>query len=165
MKNHSLIVTLVLLSTLYHMAYAVSIGDTTPDFKLPQVQGNHFKSLSDFHGKVVYLDFWASWCAPCRKSFPLMNTLYHKYKKQGLEVVAINMDEEDHSLQRFLQKSPVDFTLLRDQQQTTAEKFQVAVMPSSFLIDRSGHIRYIHQGFKTRDINIIEQHIQKLLAH
>ena len=91
---------------------AVLAADSAPDFKLPSAKG--MVELSKMKGKVVYVDFWASWCTPCRKSFPWMNDLHKKYKDQGLEVVAVNLDKSRAPIDEFLKKTPADFTIAYD---------------------------------------------------
>jgi DsbE subfamily thiol:disulfide oxidoreductase len=122
-----------------------------PDFTLKDREGR-VHTLADFKGHVVLVDFWASWCAPCKQSFPALNSLHQEFHDVGLEVVAINVDEDAKSAHEFLAgKSPV-MTVLFDPRGKSPEAFKVEGMPSSFLIDRDGHIRFRHQGFteKTR---------------
>jgi len=141
---------------------AVLAADAAPDFKLPSAKG--MVELSKLKGKVVYVDFWASWCTPCRKSFPWMNTLYKKYKDQGLEVVAVNLDKSRESIDDFLAKTPVDFTIAYDPSGGAATSYKVSGMPSSYLIDRSGQLQTSHIGFRDKDKDEIEGKIKELLV-
>ncbi|MEE4245337.1 MAG: TlpA disulfide reductase family protein [Kangiellaceae bacterium] len=135
-----------------------------PNFRLTDITSGKQVSLSDYRGKVVYLDFWASWCGPCRKSFPAMQAIYDAKKQQGFEVVTINLDENSKLGQNFLNEFPVTFTNLFDAQKTTPEAYQVSSMPSSYLIDRSGNIRLAHRGFKGSDKESIAKAIDILLS-
>lgn len=143
---------------------AANVGETAPQFSLASLQQNQAVSLKQFQGKVVYLDFWASWCAPCRTAFPLLNKLQHKLKAQGFEVVAINLDEDKANADRFVKEFAVDFTVLRDAKGEWADKFVVESMPTSFIIDKQGIIQHIHHGFVSDDIVELEQKITRLLA-
>lgn len=154
----------VLLSSYSLNTYASEVGQPAPVFTLPSLLQDQPVSLAQFNGKVVYVDFWASWCAPCRTSFPLFNALQQKLKDQGLEVVAINLDENQANAERFLKDFPVVFTLLRDSTGEWADKYVVEAMPTSFIIDRQGIIQNIHHGFNSEDINELEQKIVQLLA-
>ncbi|OOV86566.1 TlpA disulfide reductase family protein [Oceanospirillum linum] len=130
---------------------------------LPDVNGGA-ASLSDFKGKVVLVDFWASWCGPCRQSFPWMNQLQETYRAEGLEVVAINLDHEAGLAKEFLQDLPVQFTVLLDTDAQLPEEYGVIGMPSSYLIDRNGKIRAQHIGFHSDRVKAYEDNIKVLLA-
>ena len=132
-----------------------------PELQLPTRNGTF--QLSDFRGKVIYLDFWASWCKPCKKSFPWLNEIQHQYKDQGLEVVAVNLDEDREKSRKFLQQMPANFLIAYDPEGQSAERFKITGMPSSFLIDRNGYIRERHIGFRVKDIRKKEFAIEKLL--
>ena len=106
--------------------------------------------LAQYRGKVVVVDFWASWCAPCRRSFPWMNAMQAKYGGEGLVIVAVNVDRERSAADRFLAEVPADFRIYYDNQGAVAEEFGVAAMPSSFVIGRDGSIIAQHMGFKVR---------------
>ena len=133
-----------------------------PDFALPTTNGT--VSLQQLQGKVVYVDFWASWCIPCRQSFPWMATMSDKYGAQGLQVVAINLDKSRDLADAFLDKYPASFTVAFDPYGKTAERFHVQAMPSSFLIDRTGKIVLVHEGFDARNADTVESKIKEALA-
>ena len=103
--------------------------------------------LAQYRGKVVYLDFWASWCKPCRHSFPWMNDMQQKYSADGLAIVAINLDEQHADAEKFLKETPADFTVIYDPEGKLAEQYGIYGMPSSFLIGRDGQVLQKHQGF------------------
>ncbi len=130
---------------------------------LPNVKGGA-ASLADFKGKVVLVDFWASWCSPCRQSFPWMNKLQQQYQAEGLEVVAINLDQEVELATDFLQEVPAQFTVLLDTDAQLPGEYGVMGMPSSYLIDRNGKIRAQHIGFHSDRVKGYEDTIKALLA-
>jgi thiol-disulfide isomerase/thioredoxin len=122
--------------------------------------------LTAFKGQVVYLDFWASWCAPCRTSFPWMNRLQGELGSDGLVVIAVNVDRERADADRFLREHPAQFRIVYDPDGLLPEKFGVQGMPTSFLIDRNGRVQSRHEGFLLRDRDALRQQIRALLlAH
>lgn len=147
------------------VASAVEAGQPAPQFTLPSLAQDKPTALDSFKGKVVYLDFWASWCAPCRTSFPILNKLHEKLKAQGFEVVAINVDEDKSNAEKFLKEIPVSFTVLRDATGEWADKqYAVESMPTSFIIDKQGVIQMVHKGFTSDDVAELEHKITELLA-
>ncbi len=120
--------------------------------------------LSRYHGQVVYIDFWASWCGPCRQSFPWMKSLQDTYAHQGFAVVAVNLDRDHGDAERFLGEFNPDFTILFDPAGDLAEKFDIHGMPASVLIDRRGVLRFTHVGFRPADSQAYENQIAELLA-
>ena len=119
--------------------------------------------LSKWRGQVVLLDFWASWCAPCRESFPWMARMREAYAGRGLVVVAVNLDENPEAAARFLAGARGDFVHLRDPEGRIAEAYAVAVMPSSLLFDREGRPVYRHEGFRSERTGEYERHIVEIL--
>ena len=120
-------------------------------------------SLDQYRGKVVYLDFWASWCKPCRKSFPWMNELTRQLPTDQFSVVTINLDEETEAMQDFLRKVPANFPVYHDASGIYAEKFQLKGMPTSLLIDRNGDIVSRHTGYYEKKKSTIQSEIKALL--
>jgi len=122
--------------------------------------------LAAFKGQVVYLDFWASWCVPCRESFPWMNRLQDELGKDGLVVIAVNVDRERAEADRFLREHPAQFRIVYDPDGLFPEKFGVRGMPTSFLIDRNGHVQSRHEGFLLGNRDALTQQIRALVrAH
>ncbi|MEI6745214.1 MAG: TlpA disulfide reductase family protein [Methylococcaceae bacterium] len=162
------IIATLALATFALTANATEVGQPAPQFTLPTLKTDSPIALKQFAGKVVYLDFWASWCAPCKTSFPLLNKLQAKLKaeaqNQGFEVVAVNLDEDKALGEKFLQEVPVDFTVLRDEKGEWADKYVVESMPTSFIIDKNGVVQKIHHGFNSDDIKELEAKITELLA-
>ncbi len=120
--------------------------------------------LNAFAGKVVYLDFWASWCAPCRQSFPWMSAMQKAYQAQGLTVIAVNVDHDRADADSFLRQFQPQFQVWFDPQGSWAEKFKVSGMPTSIIIDRHGVPRFTHIGFWPGDSDVSAQQIRELLA-
>ncbi len=128
-------------------AYSLETGDTAPDIRLPYINQEGHLSIKDLKGTVVYIDFWASWCAPCRKSLPKLNALREIFKSEGFEVYAINLDESVVDARKFLKDIPVNYPVLWDETGKSAELFKISGMPTAYLIDRDGIVRWVHQGF------------------
>ncbi len=120
--------------------------------------------LGEVKGKLVWVDFWASWCEPCRRSFPWLNQMQARYAPQGLEVIGINLDSDKAAAQKFLREVPAHFTLKFDPEGKVATKFDVQAMPSSFLLDASGNVVASHLGFRLTDTAQYEAQIKKALS-
>ena len=144
-------------------AFGVEVGETAPDFMLPVLGGESTRSLSDSRGKVRYLDFWASWCPPCRISVPEIVALQEALGSDRFTVIAINVDERLDDAVRFLKRYPVNYENLSDSQGTTAQAYALRGMPASFVIDPEGRVTLVHTGFKPGDMKAIRTHIVKLL--
>ncbi|HSC46960.1 MAG TPA: TlpA disulfide reductase family protein [Gammaproteobacteria bacterium] len=132
--------------------WVLTVSAATPDL-----------DLSQYRGKVVYLDFWASWCKPCRQSFPWMNRMQDKYGDQGLVIIAVDEDEDRADADRFLKELPAKFQVLYDSQGKLAEEYKLIGMPSSFIIDRAGAVHSRHAGFHESSPAEYEAEIQSLL--
>jgi thiol-disulfide isomerase/thioredoxin len=121
-------------------------------------------ALQPVSGKVIWVDFWASWCVPCRRSFPWMNTMHEKYGSQGLQIIAVNLDKDRVLADGFLAEVPAQFSLRFDPAGNLAKEFAVQAMPSSYLLDADGKVLASHYGFKTADAPDYERAIQEALA-
>lgn len=151
----------------------VAAQTSATDFNLPSLalQGTSSAaatstiSLQQFRGKLVYLDFWASWCAPCKRSFPWMNQMQKTYGEQGLQIIAINLDVNRDDAVSFLQSTPADFLIAYDAKGVSAQAYAVKGMPSSFLIDRNGNILHRHAGFNASSALTMEAEIKAALAN
>ena len=115
-------------------------------------------------GKVVYVDFWASWCAPCKQSFPWLNEMHARYREQGLEIVGVNVDMRRGDADQFLAQIPARFTLAFDTHGDTAGRYAAKGMPTSYLVGRDGTIVATHIGFKAEDKGRIEGEIRRALG-
>lgn len=144
-------------------ARAIAPAALAPDFTLPGPAGE-VVSLAAHRGRVVWLDFWASWCAPCRRSFPWMNAMHARYGPQGLAVVAVNLDARDAPARRFLAEHPADFTVLFDPTGESARRYGVRAMPTSVLIGADGRVVATHAGFRDDDATALEASIRDALA-
>lgn len=143
---------------------AVTLGQAAPDFEL-KGEGATQVRLSALKGKVVYLDFWASWCGPCRQSFPWMNDMQTKYGSRGLQVVGVNLDAKDSDARNFLAETNARFLLAFDNNGITPKQFGIKGMPTSYLIDREGRVVFEHVGFNLSKAPTLEKEIAKLLEH
>lgn len=143
---------------------AVEPGAAAPDFRLMPFSGTQPVSLSDYRGRVVLADFWASWCSPCRQSLPLYNGLQADFPASDFAIVAIGLDEDAADARAFLREHRVDYTALQNPDGSVAQAFGLKGMPSSYLIDRKGIVRYVHVGFEPRDIDALKREIAALIA-
>jgi len=121
-----------------------------PDFTLPAMDGSELR-LSELKGQVVMVNFWATWCGPCRQEMPLLQQLQAKYEPLGFTLVGINVEPDSAGALTWLQKAPVTFPILFDRQNEVAERFGVQGMPSSVFIDRAGKVRHVHRGYQPGD--------------
>lgn len=133
-----------------------------PDFTLKTLDGRNMK-LSELAGNVVMINFWASWCAPCRVEMPKLNDLYNKYKDLGFVLLGVNVEQQEQPPRNFLKKRPVDFPILLDKGNDVSKQYNVIAMPTTVLVDRSGNMRYVHQGYKEGDEKKYRKMIKKLL--
>ena len=138
------ILAMLILGTVLGTAAPIKEGDAFPDLVKCNLEG----TLPDLHGKVVLVDFFASWCEPCKESFPIMEELHQKYGSKGLVIVAVNLDKNKSDMDDFLKKHTADFTIVRDAASKLVGQVKIPTMPSSFLLDRNGRVHAFHRGFK-----------------
>jgi thiol-disulfide isomerase/thioredoxin len=136
-------------------------GQPAPAFDLPGTSGQ--VRLADMRGKLVYVDFWASWCAPCKQAFPFLNEMQDKYGARGFQVVGINVDAKRSDADKFLASTPAKFTLAFDDKGETPKAFAVKGMPSSYLVGPDGRVIAVHVGFKDDDRKALEDKIRSAL--
>jgi thiol-disulfide isomerase/thioredoxin len=144
-------------------AWSVAAGDTAPACSAHLLDGGRPVSLADYRGKVVYLDFWASWCAPCRESFPFMNELQGDLGDKGLQILGISVDKTADEAHRFLAHYPAKFTTALDTAAACPSAFRLEGMPSSYIIDRTGVVRAVHIGFHDSDRSEIRSKVLEIL--
>ena len=159
MRKVSSVVNLLGMFLFVLFSTSAIAAENASDFNLPTK--DRTIQLSGLRGRVVYLDFWASWCPPCRKSFPWMEEMYQRYEKQGLTVVAVNLDKDKALADKFLETMPAKFTVAFDPQGKVAEQYRLQGMPTSYLIDRQGRIHSSHIGFRESDTGKLESVIKK----
>jgi thiol-disulfide isomerase/thioredoxin len=155
----------LILSALALSAGSVSaqeVGSRAPAFDL--ATSAKPVRLADLKGQVVYLDFWASWCAPCKQSFPFMSEMQAKYGARGFTVIGVNVDQKREDADKFLASTPAKFTVGYDTSGKVAEVYQPKGMPTSYLIGADGKVRAVHVGFKDSQREQIEREIQSALA-
>ncbi len=144
-------------------AQATEAGQPAPLFALPTAKGDTV-ALDKLRGKVVYVDFWASWCGPCRRSFPWMNEMQQKYGARGFTVVAVNVDKKRADAEKFLAQYPANFTIVYDETGNTPTAYAVKGMPSSYLLDAKGTVTFVERGFLDEHKADLEARVQALLA-
>lgn len=157
MKNKSLtrksiysvfakIITVVLLSGSLKVA-ALEVGQLAPDFTLKNTQGENI-NLAEQRGQIIVINFWASWCGPCRKEMPILQTLHNKYKSLGATVWGVNVEQENQAGKDFLADLTLDFPIFFDDSNTITAKYQIEAMPTTVIIDRNGKVRHLFRGYK-----------------
>jgi peroxiredoxin len=152
----------VLLSC--QIALAADIGQKAPDFKAPALDGKSRLSLSAYRGKVVYLDFWASWCPPCLTSLPQLEELRKQFPSDQFQILAVNVDQDPQKARKFLERTKVGYPSATDPRGSIPTTFGIETMPTSFLIDRGGVIRYVHHGFRKGDTAPLRERIAQLIG-
>jgi len=139
-------------------------GSPTPDFKGKTTHNGEIK-LSDFLGKVVLIDFWASWCPPCREEMPELVKFYNSHKDQKFELIAVNIDNDSENMHHFLDKlfPKPGFPIVVDDEQQIPSLFNIEAMPTTIFIDKNGKIRFRHDGFKKSYVNDFNEELAQLL--
>ncbi|HVE48081.1 MAG TPA: TlpA disulfide reductase family protein [Casimicrobiaceae bacterium] len=163
MRIKALLTVFALSVVVTTSACALTLGDAAPPLVLPTASGETVE-LAKLRGKVVYVDFWASWCGPCRRSFPWMNAMLSTYREQGLEIVAVNVDKKREDAEKFLSVSPARFTIVYDHSGSTPAAWQVKAMPTSYLVDSKGTIVLVEGGFRDERKAEIEARIRAALG-
>ncbi len=163
----SIIFLVIELFSISFVFAEAKVGAIVPDCQLSQLShdiSTTGMSLSELRGQVIYVDFWASWCPPCVKSFPFLNQLELNLKDKGFQVIGVNLDEDVADAKDFLNRYPAEFLIALDPDKQCAKDLNVIAMPSSYLIDRKGMIRKIHHGFRMGDVQGIQFAIERVLA-
>lgn len=142
---------------------ATPIGAPAPDFTLKRDSGENMR-LSELRGEVVMINFWATWCAPCRQELPLLNSLYDQYRKVGFSLLAINVDDDPANARAMARKLGLKFPVLLDTDKRISRLYDVTAMPSTWLIDRDGRVRYVHRGYVSGVERAYQTEVRELLA-
>lgn len=143
--------------------HALSVGARAPEIGLRDLSGNQV-SIASLRGRVVIVDFWASWCAPCREEMPVLNSLHQRYGSRGLSIVGVSQDRNVANARSFVAQHRVAFPVVHDASQAVARRYQPPRMPSSYVIDRNGVVRHVHAGFRAADAAALEREVSALLA-
>ncbi len=157
-----LFVATVLGLLLFSTAMAENISGPAPDFTLKSNRGKNIK-LSELRGQVVLLNFWASWCGPCRQEMPLLEKLYQRYQPLGFTLLGINVEEDTRQAKTLLKDVKVSFPILFDNKNSVSERYDISAMPSTILVDRDGNMRYLHKGYKAGDEATYRKWVKSLL--
>lgn len=149
------------------VAWAAGVTAATPsagapDFTLPSLDGPNLR-LQEQRGQVVMINFWATWCGPCREEMPHLSRLYDKYRPSGFTVLAVNIDEEPHKAARLAKQLGLPFPVLLDADKKVSRLYDLSAMPSTVLIDRDGRVRYLHRGYRSGYEVTYDQQIRELL--
>ncbi|HEX6994625.1 MAG TPA: TlpA disulfide reductase family protein [Gammaproteobacteria bacterium] len=147
------------------LASAVGAGEISgpaPNFSLPSRSGEQV-SLEDLKGQVVMINFWATWCGPCRKEMPHLEALHQRYANLGFTLLGVNVDEDTSGVEEFLKETPVSFEVLFDPENEVSELYDVVAMPSTVMVDREGNLRYMHHGYQSGYENEYQAQIRALL--
>jgi peroxiredoxin len=139
------------------------VGNAAPAFSRPAVEGGASISIASLQGKVAIVDFWATWCEPCKKSFPKLEELNVKYRNSGLQIVGVSEDDDAGGIPMFAKELGTKFPLVWDQEKSIAAKWQPKSMPCTFVVDKNGIVRFVHFGFHDGEEVAIEQEVKSLL--
>ena len=154
--------TLIAAAVVAFPALAGELSGVAPDFTLDAREGGQV-SLSELRGNVVMINFWATWCGPCREEMPHLEALHQRYSDLGFTLLGVNVEEDSRLSDRFLAETPVSFDILFDPQNGVSELYDVVAMPSTVLVDRDGNMRYIHHGYKPGYENDYQTQVRALL--
>jgi peroxiredoxin len=160
MKNRIAVIAAALAIAL--PALASPAGAPAPQFTLT-ARGGRDVSLAQYHGQVVMINFWASWCGPCRQEMPLLESIYKKYNKLGFTLLGVNVEPDSQAADDWLKATPVSFPILYDKESKVSKLYDVAGMPSTVIIDRRGKLRLLHRGYKPGDENEYLDSIRSLI--
>jgi thiol-disulfide isomerase/thioredoxin len=155
----SLVIAAALLAV---PAIAADATGPAAEFEL-QSRAGEAVALSRFKGQVVLINFWATWCGPCRKEMPLLEQIQKKYAPLGFTMLGVNVEEDTRLMEAFLKDVPVTFPILLDPANGVSKLYNVSAMPSTVIVDRKGNVRFIHQGYKTGDESKYQDLIRQLI--
>lgn len=133
-----------------------------PDFTLKSHSGQNIR-LSEYRGEVVLINFWASWCGPCRQEMPLLDELHNQYNALGFTVLGVNVEQDPYQARKLLKDMPVSFPVLFDDRSVVSKQYDVIAMPSTVLVDRNGNMRYLHKGYKPGLEEVYLEQVRELI--
>lgn len=144
-------------------AYSVDVEQIAPDFTLEALSGPNLR-LQEYRGQVVLINFWASWCGPCRQEMPVLDRLHQRYEEAGFAVLGVNVEGKRAPAEKIAKQSNVSFPVLIDASQSVSKKYDLEAMPSTVMVDRDGKIRYIHRGYKPGDESKYLEVVKQLIS-
>lgn len=154
---------IVFISCVFHtLGFASTIDGPAPDFTLKSNSGKNIR-LNELKGEVILLNFWASWCGPCRQEMPELEKLHKKYQRLGFTVIGVNVEKDSSAANKILKKTPVTFPVLYDTENKTSKLYSVNAMPTTVIIDRDGNQRFLHLAYKPGYEKKYEKQIKKLI--
>jgi thiol-disulfide isomerase/thioredoxin len=163
-RQHATIAVSLIFFCYPGAATALEAGDPAPPFDAKLLGADGRLELNAYRGKVVYLDFWASWCPPCLISLPLLESLRGEFPEAEFQIVAVNLDTDSRKALRFLDKIRVGYPSAADPDGRIPASYGLATMPTSYLIDADGVIRHVHEGFRKSDVDALRERIRRLIA-
>lgn len=138
------------------------VGEPAPEFVL-ESRGGGEVSLSDLRGEVVLINFWATWCPPCRQEMPLLDQIHSRYEPLGFTLLGVNVEQDSRLADRFLEDVPVNFPILLDPEEQVSKLYEVPAMPTTVIVDRKGTVRYIHYGYRPGDEEAVQNAVRSLM--
>ncbi len=144
------------------LAASALTGQTAPDFALKSSTGENLR-LSEYRGDVVMINFWATWCGPCRQEMPLLDELYTRYQRVGFNLLGVNIDDDSNRAMTMIRELGVTFPVLFDERKEVSKMYDVGAMPVTVIVDRAGQVRYVHQGYKPGYENMYLDQVRSLL--
>lgn len=158
----SVVITVGLLGLCILPASAKTISGKAPEFTLKSRSGHNLR-LSDYRGQVLLINFWASWCGPCRQEMPLLENLYKRYNKLGFTIMGVNVDTDSTKANNYLKDMSVTFPVVYDTTNAVSKSYNVNAMPTTVIVDRNGNMRFLHQGYKPGYENHYKKEVVQLI--
>ncbi len=161
-KHLSTLLVIIMMNLVLPASHAGKVSGPAPDFTLASNQGSNIK-LSELRGNVVLINFWASWCGPCRQEMPALDALYKKYSPLGFTVLGVNVEEDSNPGKKLIRDLKVSFPILYDTSNKVSQLYQVQAMPTTVIVDRNGQQRYLHKGYQSGYEDAYAKQISELI--